>query len=168
MIRRLFCMLMAVLLLCGGASAQQADLIRLHVVADNNSPSAQALKLEIRDACLECVRGSIADAPDSDTAYMRLNDHIDDFLAACEKRARELGFLGEISAETGVFPFPDRVYGGVLVPAGNYRALRITIGEGQGKNWWCVLYPGLCMPEGDAQDDPLGILSWIKHRFGGE
>ena len=165
MIRRLFCVLTALMLLCGAAFARQPDLIRLHVVAHDDSPAAQALKLEIRDACLESVRSCVADAPDSDTAYMRLNEHIGDFLAACDKRAQELGFGGEITAETGIFPFPDRVYDGVLVPAGDYRALRITIGDGKGKNWWCVLYPGLCMPEG--QDDPLGILSWIKRRFGG-
>ena len=158
-------MLTALLLLCGAASARQPDLIRLHVIANDDSPAAQALKLEIRDACLESARSCILDAPDSDTAYMRLNENLGDFLAACENRARELGYGGEIAAETGIFPFPDRIYDGVLVPAGDYRALRITIGAGQGKNWWCVLYPDLCMP--DVQDDPLGILAWIKSRFGG-
>ena len=105
--------------------------------------------------------------------YMRVpSAHLDDFQRACEKRARELGFAGEITAETGVFSFPDRIYGGVKVPAGEYRALRITIGSGEGHNWWCVLYPKLCvMDEVDyAGGEPVyysKILRWIGDKIGG-
>ena len=167
MIRRLFCILAAAMLLCGAASAREMDLIRLHVVAASDAPRDQARKLEIRDACLSCARVCIAGAPDADTAYMRLNQHIDDFASACESRAGQLGYEGTITAETGVFPFPDRVYGNVRVPAGNYRALRITIGEGRGHNWWCVLYPSLCSLDESAMDDPESILAWIKRCIGG-
>ena len=168
MIRRFFCALMSAMLLCGGAFARDmGDLVRLHVVAADDSPAAQALKLEIRDACLDCARICIAGAEDSRAAYMRLNAHLDDFAAACTERARELGYAGAIAAETGVFAFPDRVYGNVLVPAGNYRALRITIGEGEGHNWWCVLYPSMCAWDESALNDPDSILSWIRRRLGG-
>lgn len=169
MIRRFFCTLAAACLLCSGAFARDynQDLVRLHVVAEDNSPAAQALKLEIRDTCLNCARICIADAPDADAAYMRLTDHLDDFAAACEDRARSLGYTGSVTAETGVFDFPDRIYGGVLVPSGQYRALRITIGDGDGRNWWCVLYPALCSLDESALDDPDSILSWIRRRFGG-
>lgn len=169
MIRRFFCALMAVGMLCSCAFAQDYnhDLVRLHVVAQDNSPAAQALKLEIRDACLACARICIDGAPDADAAYMRLSDHLDDFAAACENRARQLGYGGNITAETGVFDFPDRIYGGALVPAGKYRALRITIGTGEGRNWWCVLYPSMCSLDESALDDPQSILSWIRRRFGG-
>lgn len=168
MIRRFFCALLAAMLLVSCALAEDApDLIRLHVLAGSDSPADQALKLEIRDACLDCARICIAGAPDADAAYMRLNNHLDDFQAACQARARQLGYLGPITAETGTFAFPDRVYGGVRVPAGDYRALRITIGEGRGHNWWCVLYPALCELDESAADDPGSILAWLKRRFGG-
>ena len=76
------------------------------------------------------------------------------------------------SAETGVFDFPDRIYGNVPVPAGRYRALRITIGGGEGHNWWCVLYPKLCaLDEIDyAGGEPVyysKILRWIGDKIGG-
>lgn len=171
MIRRLFCALLCVLVLTGGTLAEDMnELVRLHVVASDDSPEAQALKLELRDACLRCAEVCLADAPDADTAYMRLEQHKDDFEAACAARARELGYDGGITAETGVFDFPDRVYGDLLVPAGEYRALRITIGEGDGHNWWCILYPTLCViNEQDAagETDPQGILTWLKARMGG-
>lgn len=168
MIRRLFCALAAVLLLCGGAYCEDmSDLVRLHVVAADNSSEAQALKLELRDTCLKCAEICLSDAPDADAAYMRLEQHLDDFLRACEDRARALGYEGRISAQTGTFDFPHRIYGKLSVPAGQYRALRITIGEGEGRNWWCVLYPGLCTLDETAMDHPGSILAWLRARFGG-
>lgn len=168
MIRRLFCALLACMCLLSGALAEDmSGLVRLHVVAENDSPAAQALKMEIRDVCLKCAEVCIGDAPDSDTAYMRLNEHLDDFESACLRRARELGYTGGIAAETGIYPFPDRIYGALKVPAGDYRALRITIGKGEGHNWWCILYPTLCMLDETQTEDGRGIFAWLKSRFGG-
>lgn len=171
MIRRFFCGLIACLWLVSGAQAEAltaldpSALIRLHVVAADNSPCAQALKLEIRDACLRCAEICIADAGDAAEAYMRLNGRLDDFQAACSERARTLGYEGEITAEAGVFAFPDRIYGRFRAKAGEYRALRITIGAGKGHNWWCILYPSLCMLDETAQDAG-GILAWLRRRMG--
>lgn len=170
MIRRFFCALACVALLAGGARAEDMEgLVRLHVVAADNSAAAQALKLELRDTCLDCAGVCLSGAADADEAYMRLQMHAGDFEAACAARARELGYEGEVRAETGVFGFPDRVYGNLRVPAGEYRALRITIGGGEGRNWWCVLYPSLCaLNEVDAFCiDPRGVLAWLKERMGG-
>lgn len=148
------------------------DLIRLHVVAADDSAQAQALKRELRDVCLRCAEVCIGDAPSPDQAYMRLERHAADFEAACAARARELGYEGEIAVETGVFDFPDRLYGSVLVPAGAYRALRVTIGAGAGHNWWCVLYPTLCVvnEEHAASGEPIycaQVLAWLKAKLGG-
>ena len=172
MIRRFFCALLALAMLCSGAYANDMNgLVRLHIIAADDSPEAQGLKLELRDICLRCAEVCLGDAPDADTAYMRLQAHIHDFEAACIARARELGYAGSITAETGIFEFPDRLYGDLLVPKGDYRALRITIGDGEGHNWWCILYPTLCVLDesqfasGDAQ--PSGIIRWLRARFGG-
>lgn len=172
MIRRLFIFVMIGLLLAGSAVCEELPpLVRLHVVAEDDGAEAQALKRELRDVCLRCAEICIGDAPDTDEAYMRLEAHAEDFRAACEARARELGYAGEIRAETGVFDFPDRIYGEAWVPAGTYRALRITIGSGEGHNWWCVLYPTLCIVN---EEDAAGeiryhsrVLEWLKARIGG-
>ena len=160
------------MLLCGGArAAELPGLVRLQVVAESDAPEAQALKLELRDTCLRAAEVCLADAPDADAAYDRLIDHLDDFQHAVSRRARELGCEAEVRAEVGVFEFPDRVYGRLFVPAGEYRALRVTIGAGAGHNWWCVLYPSLCtFNEADAAGEPdaFGILSWLKMKLGGD
>ena len=172
MIRRFFSALILTALLCGGArAAELPELVRLQVVAESDDAAAQALKLELRDACLRAAEVCLADAPDADAAYARLCAHLDDFQAACEMRARELGCEAEILAEAGVFEFPDRIYGELFVPAGEYRALRVTVGAGEGHNWWCVLYPSLCvLNEADAAGEPeaRGILAWLRARFGGD
>ena len=172
MIRRFFSALIFTALLCGGArAATLPGLVRLQVVAESDDADAQALKLELRDTCLRAAEICLADAPDADVAYERLNAHLDDFQAACEARARELGCGAEVRAEVGVFDFPDRVYGTLFVPAGEYRALRVTIGAGEGHNWWCVLYPSLCVLD-ETQDaggrNAAGILEWLRKQIGGD
>lgn len=171
MIRRFFCALVC-LLLTGCALAEDLpELVRLHVVAADDSPAAQQLKLEIRNECLRCARVCLSDAPDAEAAYICLQQHSRDFADACTARVRELGWNVEIRAEVGVFPFPDRLYGDVLIPAGDYRALKITIGAGAGHNWWCILYPSLCrINEADAagETDVRRALEWLQLNLGGE
>ena len=145
LLRRLFCILTALLCLCGSACGEMySDWVRLHVVAEGDNAYQQTLKLEIRDECLKCAAACLSGAEDADEAYMLLENYLPEFEQAALRRARELGYAGGVRAETGVFSFPDRIYGDVLLPAGEYRALRIVIGEGEGHNWWCVLYPTLC------------------------
>lgn len=175
LIRRFFCCLALLVCLmtpCARAEKAYSDLIRLHVVAESDSAADQALKLALRDTCLRCAEVCIGDARNPDEAYAKLSAHLDDFQWACQNRAEELGFDGTVTAETGVFHFPDRVYGSMAVPAGEYRALRITIGQGEGHNWWCVLYPSLCMLDEShyAGDNPVyysQILRWLEEKIGG-
>ena len=147
-----------------------SDYVRLHVVAENDTAPAQALKLEIRDAVLKEARALLWDCPNADAAWARVNAKLDRFSEAASSRAAELGYAGSVRCETGVFAFPDREYGAVTVPAGDYRALRVVIGAGNGHNWWCVLYPSLCWPEDVPQDAPFysAIWNWLVEWFGGE
>lgn len=169
---RLICALCAVALCLSGAgqtrleqAVETGDLVRLHVVADSDAPEDQAMKLEVRDAVLEAARTILEDCPDAQTAYARLTARLDDLETAAQKRARELGFDGDVTATMGTFDFPDRVYDDTLVPAGAYRALRVTLGSGQGANWWCVLYPTLCF-SGEGPYRSV-IVDWIQSWWGG-
>lgn len=177
MVRRWFGCVLGMLLLAAlgtafGAQAEELPpLVRLQVVAADDSEAAQALKRALRDSCLRCAELCLGDAADAAEAYQRLTDHAADFQAACTARARELGYGGEVRAEVGVYAFPDRFYGGVLVPKGEYRALRITIGAGAGHNWWCVLYPTLCIVNEEDAAGGVGlcedVLAWLAARLGG-
>ena len=171
MIRRFFTVLLAATLLMGGArAATLPNMVRLQVVAASDSAEDQTLKLELRDACLRAAEVCLAGAADADDAYAHLCAHLDDFQRAVEARARALGYAGTLRCEAGAFAFPDRVYGKLRVPAGTYRALRVTIGAGAGHNWWCVLYPSLCLLDESALGgDPRDILDWLRARlFGGD
>ena len=141
------------------------ELVRLHVIANDDSDAAQGFKLEIRDAVLNCAQEMLDGCEDASAAWDVVNAHLSDFLAAAQARAEQLGFDGSLSVQAGVFEFPDRVYGDVVVPAGDYRALRVIIGDGAGQNWWCVLYPDLCMPSEDGYYSI--VLNWLKKWFGG-
>lgn len=172
--RRLFflCVLALALSAPVPAAAETAlsDYVRLHVIAADDTEAAQALKLEVRDACLACARALLADCGDADAAWTAVNENLDALADAAEARARALGYEGTVRCETGVFAFPDRDYGAVRVPAGEYRALRVIVGAGEGRNWWCVLYPSLCFPDELPAEEPVvfysSIWNWLKGLFG--
>ena len=146
--RRFWILAMVFALLAANRPARaeyRTDYVRLHVVAASDSAEDQAVKLHVRDACLRCARELLSDCPDADAAYAALRENRAAFLRAARKAAAAAGCAGPVRAETGVFAFPDRLYGDLFLPAGEYRALRVVIGTGGGHNWWCVLYPSLCL-----------------------
>ena len=118
--------------------------MRLHVLANSDSEEDQALKLKVRDAVLDCARELLGDTCSADEAYAILAENIATVEACARQAAENAGFFGAVQAQTGVFSFPGRQYGDLLVPAGEYRAVRVLLGEGAGQNWWCVIYPTLC------------------------
>lgn len=172
MIRRFLCAVLEAALVLSGPTAAEArlsaaneGLVRLHVVADSDSAEAQGLKLLVRDAVLECAKGLLSECESADAAYVTLEENLGALESAARACAAANGFDGEVCAQTGVFEFPEREYGGVTVPAGEYRALRVTIGSGEGQNWWCVLYPTLCVfAEGGYYS---ALAEWFEQWWGG-
>ena len=148
------------------------DCVRLHVVAADDTVTQQALKLEVRDAVLECARGLLWNCKDAQEAWNVVLGNTEALEAAAADRACALGEKAAIRCEAGVFAFPDRQYGDVILPAGHYRALRVVIGEGRGHNWWCVLFPSLCWPDGAPEPGEVRfhsvILDWIRGLIGGD
>lgn len=147
-LRSILC-LFAVFFLLGANSApadaeMRADFVRLHVMAASDSERDQQIKLHVRDACVRYAQETLAGCADADAAYAQLCRDRTGFERVAREAAREMGCT-DVRVQTGRFEFPDRIYGDVLVPAGEYRALRVVLGEGQGHNWWCVLYPSLCV-----------------------
>lgn len=121
------------------------EIIRLHVVAAGDDTESQRIKLCVRDEVLSAWRDALGRQENVEDMMAFLNENRAALETAAREAARAEGFTGEVSAQVGVFSFPDRWYGAVLVPAGEYKALRIVLGEGQGHNWWCVLFPCLCL-----------------------
>ena len=153
-------MILVILALPSSARAQE-DYIRLHIIADSDSFSDQALKLAVRDGIREYTSKLLADCTGSDEAWRMLNEHREELICIAREITVRCGRESTVLLDMGIFPFPDRIYGDELVPAGNYRALRFVLGEGEGRNWWCVVYPSLCLPEDADTDKPIEFYSSI-------
>ncbi|MCI6966525.1 stage II sporulation protein R [bacterium] len=129
------------------AQDDYGSVFRLHVIANSDSEKDQAVKLRVRDAVLAYERARMADVSTAEEARQRLMEDGAGLLATVEQTLRAAGMEYGAYLETGVFPFPERVYGDAVYPAGDYSALRIVLGAGKGQNWWCVMFPPLCILE---------------------
>ena len=141
-------LLVAALILAGTVTAMAAlqtqqrnlseKLIRLHVVANSDSPADQALKLRVRDAVLAVTEPVLRQAEDPEAAVLRILPDIQSAAEDCMNGAYP------VTVSYGWELFPTRVYESFSLPAGVYRSVRVTVGAGEGKNWWCVVFPSIC------------------------
>ncbi len=126
----------------------QADIsnnfVRLHVIANSDSPEDQALKLLVRDRIIKDTTGILDQSSDINATKETIERNISMIEAVARDEINKQGEDYEVTVHYGSFHFPTKKYGDVLLPAGEYEALRVVIGEGNGKNWWCVLFPPLC------------------------
>lgn len=127
--------------------------LRLRIIANSDSPADQRLKRTIRDKVVVEVGQWVSGAKNATQARDIVKAHIPQIEQTALQVEHANGVHETIRTNVGQVPFPTKMYGNRVYPAGNYEALRITIGKGQGANWWCVLYPPLCfvdITEGDA------------------
>lgn len=128
------------------------SVLRLHILAESDSNHDQNLKLKVRDALLESDIFKSADSLES--AERIAQEKLDEIVDIAENTLNENGCNLPVTAEIADVEFDERVYGDITMPAGEYRALRVKIGSAQGKNWWCVMYPPLCIPAAcDVEED---------------
>ncbi len=120
------------------------QLIRFHVLANSDSEQDQALKRAVRDAILKEVSPQLAVSQSLDQSRQILKKVRPDMEGIGRSVVKAWGKDYMVHTEYGHFSFPTKSYGSLVLPAGDYEALRVVIGEGQGSNWWCVLFPPLC------------------------
>ena len=143
----------------GTAANEYEGIIRLHVIANSDSEDDQELKLKVRDEIISQV-GDLNEKNTIEDSREWLESQLDDFEKAAESVIRENGCNYKASAELGVRWIPEKSYGDMYFPAGNYEALTITLGKGEGENWWCVLFPPLCLiTENEAELEEMGLDS---------
>jgi stage II sporulation protein R len=120
------------------------ELIRLHVVGASDSMEDQTIKLQVRDAIIVSLQQALEDATDIEQAKSYIQEHLPQIEAAANAVLQELGSedIAVVSFMEEAFPIRD--YDTFSLPSGVYNSLRITIGDGNGKNWWCVVFPSLC------------------------
>lgn len=122
------------------------EAIRLRIIANSDSAEDQWLKREITDVVVEQINQWVNSLDDLEEARSIIEQNIPTIEQLVQETIRINGFIynEDLQVELGTFPFPTKMYGQIVYPAGDYEALRITLGAGQGENWWCVLFPPLC------------------------
>lgn len=149
-------------------------IIRLHVIANSDSVEDQNLKLKVRDAVIQEV-SRLEAKKDIGESRKWLTSHLDDLEETANSVIAENDCNYRASAELGVRWIPEKTYGDMYFPAGNYEALTITLGKGEGQNWWCVLFPPLCLITEDEEElaemgidseDQIQVKSWLREVLG--
>lgn len=128
------------------------ELIRFHVLANSDSDADQALKLEVKNRIIADMEPLLADSQSIQESRDILLAHLSDIQREAEAELRAHGSTKTVDVQYGRFDFPVKYYGAFSLPAGNYEAVRVVIGEGGGQNWWCVLFPPMCFVDAAQVD----------------
>ena len=128
------------------------NVLRVHILANSDSKEDQALKLKVRDALLSQGEFLYSDAHSKEEAQRITSDNLDYFARLAHNTLKENGYDYPVSAQMANVCFDTRHYDNITMPGGYYDALQIKIGKAQGKNWWCVMYPSLCIGAAAGSD----------------
>ena len=156
--KSLFIFLLILIFLFTGCSAEKP--LRLHVIANSDSTADQRVKLEVRDSILKYTEKGVLESQNEQEA----ENYIATNLSGIEQQAnlvlKREGFGYSARVTLGVSDFPEKTYGTTVYPAGKYEALKVMLGKGEGKNWWCVVFPPLCLVEADPNQsyDPSTVV----------
>lgn len=134
-----------------------ASVLRLHIRANSNSAEDQATKLAVRDALLPYTAELFADCEGLPDAVKTAKDESHSIVSHIDSTLSALGADYSAKISIGKEEFPERNYGGEVYPAGEYTALIVELGEGEGENWWCVLFPSLCLSAVRAADESIEV-----------
>lgn len=163
----LACLLAALFLWSVQINRQQEEMakeiaphvLRFHVIADSNSPEDQAVKLQVKSFLLEQIYAEMARQEGGDDwGKAELVEYLEESSERLARMAegfiRSLGKTLPVTASIRWTKFPEKYYGDLDFPAGTYEAFQVVIGEGRGRNWWCVLYPQVCLTKDAVQVTP--------------
>jgi stage II sporulation protein R len=131
------------------------DSIRLRILANSDGTQDQLVKRQIRDTIVEQMNQwvtALEDPQSLEQARALIRTHLPELNALVGSELEKRGIQYSYNVELGVVPFPTKLYGGTVYPAGEYEAVRVTLGEGKGQNWWCVLFPPLCFIDAGSGD----------------
>ncbi|MBP3414062.1 MAG: stage II sporulation protein R [Clostridia bacterium] len=164
----------------------RSSVLRLHILANSDSDEDQALKLRVRDKILKESESIFSDSSDLADAMDSANDNLSYLEKTAKDEIAAQGYDYDVSVRLEETYFTTRTYGNITLPAGNYTALRVVIGSGEGHNWWCVMFPQICISpstngaklddvlnedqlaivEGEGYEYRFKILEYLERLFG--
>lgn len=137
------------------------SVFRLHVIANSDSEEDQNLKYKVRDNLLNYMNKICSECTSKDEAIEIVHNHINDFEQIAKDTIKAEGYSYNVNIQIGEFEFPTKNYGDISFPAGIYDALKVKIGNAEGHNWWCVMFPPLCFVDisnGIVPEDSKKVL----------
>ena len=137
----------------------RSDVLRLHILANSDSAADQELKLKVRDAILEKSPTLFEGSVSLEDAITSANESLNEIKATAEEEIFANGYNYNVKVYLCDMYFETREYEQFTLPAGQYKALRIEIGKAKGKNWWCVLFPALCIPASQDSAELSDVFS---------
>lgn len=120
------------------------SIIRFHVIANSDSEEDQNLKLKVKNKVIEYLYDKLNKSQSLEESRQIINDNMEQVKEIASEIIKNSQYNYNVDVELGRENFPDKAYGNIILPQGNYEAFRVIIGDGQGKNWWCVMFPPLC------------------------
>ncbi len=159
-----------ILVLCA-LMGRTPPVLRLHVIANSDSDLDQSVKLQVRDAIVAYLQQDMLNAENLNDAQAYVEDHLDKVKNIADSVLAQNGFAYQSTVRVCIDEFPEKSYDGVVFPAGSYHAVRIVLGKGEGHNWWCVLFPPLCLLDAKQVDpnwqpsDGVTYKSWLLSLF---
>lgn len=140
----LFLILSAYSYVCAISQDLSNSVFRLHVIANSNTQEDQELKYKVRDSLIEYMKSLSSNINTKEEVIQIAQNHKKDFETIAKNVIESNGYNYPVNIEIGNFAFPTKSYGDISLPSGFYDALRVKIGNAEGQNWWCVMFPPLC------------------------
>ncbi len=138
------------------------EIIRLHVLANSDSTYDQELKIKVKDGITKLLEKELKNSKSKDETRTLIIKNLDKIEEKAENIIKENGYNYSVNAKISFDKFPTKQYGDIILPTGEYEALKIEIGEAKGKNWWCVMFPPLCFVDASAKVVPDKDKSLLK------
>ncbi len=129
------------------------EVFRLHILANSDSEEDQSLKLKVRDKVLSYTQSLFENAKTKEEAESLISDNLQSICNTAYKEVCDNGYDYTVKAEITNMYFTTRYYDNYTLPSGMYDALRITIGSGKGHNWWCIMFPSICISSEEEKDE---------------
>lgn len=163
--------LLVILVICivygGTAHGKIADnVVRLHIVANSDKPADQELKLKVRDAILTHMHEKYPNGADREEAAEYLKNSLPVIERIASDVLKKNGSNKPVNVKYGVFAFPTKEYNGLALPAGMYEAVRVELGDAKGQNWWCIMFPPLCVADASSLRLDEQAMSRLKEEIG--
>ena len=139
------------------------EIVRFHVLANSDSNEDQELKIKVKDTVVEAMKEKLTDTESKSEAVAILENELSFIIETAKNVVEQEGYTYAVEATLDKHYFPVKIYGDMVFPSGTYDALRIEIGEAKGKNWWCVMYPPLCLVDGTYSIVPEESKDKLQH-----